>query len=687
MSHIKVTTAMRRTLIWIWCFAATVTYADEPDDVDEIVVSATRLQMSVRDSARAVSVIDRTQIQNATQQLGLDEALSSVPGLYMQNRYNFSQDLRISLRGFGARSSFGIRGIKVIVDGIPETLPDGQAQVDSIDLGSAERIVVLRGPSSSQYGNASGGVIAIDSESGGEVPYLEAGLAAGELGYSRTHLKTGGQFGGLDYLLNLSSQDIDGYRAHSAAEGSLVSGKFGYRLNASDRLTLTVNHTDQPLANDPGGIDAAQAAADPRSARDVNLRFDAGEALDQQRVGLVYDRERGPGTLSLRNYYVWRDFSNKLPFADGGTVEFSRFFYGVGAQYTLGDVVPEALQLTFGVDRERQDDDRLRFDNNDGIPGNRVFDQNEQVDSAALFTLAQYRITDAWSVSAGLRYDRLQFEVMDRYTVDGDDSGSIDFDHLSPSLGASFSLGDHTLFASYSNSFETPTTTELANPDASGGFNPELEPQEADNFEVGYRMRLDALSFEVSVFQIDLENELVPFEVPAFPGRTFFSNAGSSERRGVETAVSWSNDAGFGIDASYTWSDFEFESFVDENGEDFAGRQLPGLPERFGYIGFRWDSPRGTHAVFETVYSGELFATNANDVTVDSYAVSNLRISHELEHGRWRVRPYVGLNNLFNERYNSNVRINAFGGRYFEPAPLRNVYAGVVVNFQPAIAR
>ncbi|HZW60553.1 MAG TPA: TonB-dependent receptor plug domain-containing protein, partial [Woeseiaceae bacterium] len=216
MSEILNAASWRRWPLWALCMASSCAFAADEGQLDEIVVTATRLETSLRDTTRAVSVIDKQQIQNATQQLGIDEALASVPGLYMQNRYNFSQDLRVSLRGFGARSSFGIRGIKIIVDGIPETLPDGQAQVDSIDLGSAQRIEVLRGPSSSLYGNASGGVIAIESEIGADEPYVEAGLAAGELGYTRLQLKTGGSTAAVDYMLNLSHQEIDGYRELSA---------------------------------------------------------------------------------------------------------------------------------------------------------------------------------------------------------------------------------------------------------------------------------------------------------------------------------------------------------------------------------------------------------------------------------------------------------------------------------------
>lgn len=650
--------------------------------LDEIVVTATRMEASVGDVARSISLVDKERIQNATQQLGLGEALAGVPGLYIQNRYNFSQDLSISLRGFGSRASFGIRGIRVYVDGIPETLPDGQAQVDSIDLGSAESIEVLRGPASSLYGNASGGVIAIETELGNTRPYVEAGFASGELGFEQYGLKTGGSWQAVDYLFNASRQEIDGYREHSFAEGSLLNGKLGVRLGGDDRLTIAVNHTDQPTALDPGGIDAARAAANPRAARERNLLFDGGESLSQQRVGLVYQRERPGGNLLLRNYYVWRDFENRLPFVEGGAVDFDRFFYGAGVQYGFGEQLPDAADVTVGVDFDRQDDDRRRFDNNQGALGDLVFDQRERVDSLGAYLLGQYELGERWAVSAGLRYDQVAFDVSDRFLADGNDSGDIEFDQVSPSLGASFQFGENVAFGSFSSSFETPTTTELANPDGSGGFNAALEPQRADNYELGLKGERTGIYYELALFHIELTDELVPFEIAGFPGRTFFSNAGESERTGVETALSWQHDSGFGADVSYTWSDFTFDTFTDESGNPFSGKQLPGLPEHFGYVGVTWQTTGGFYARLESRYSGELYADNANSVRVGSYTVTSLRASQEIERGDWIVRPYVGVNNLFDERYNSHIRTNAFGGRYYEPAPERNVYAGIDVRYR-----
>ena len=401
----------------------------------------------------------------------------------------------------------------------------------------------------------------------------------------------------------------------------------------------------------------------------------------QQRVGLVYEADRDFGRLLLRNYYVWREFNNKLPFQGGGAVDLDRFFYGFGAQYTFGDWMPDALEVTVGFDVERQQDERKRFDNVEGVIGDLGFDQDEDVSGNGFYVQAAYAINERVGLSAGLRYDDIEFDVTDRFLDNGDDSGVVSFDQLSPSLGIHADVGSGMLFANYSKSFETPTTTELANPDGSGGFNQALEPQVADNFELGWKTGTDSVYFELAVFQIDLEDELVPFEVPAFPGRNFFANAGASTRNGVETAFSWTGESGFGVDVSYTWSDFTFDDFVDDNGNDFSGNALPGLPEQFGYLGLRYRNERGLSIVWDNTYSGELYANNANDVRVPSYFVSSIRATYEFTSGDWMLQPFVGINNLFDESYNSNIRINAFGARYYEPAPDMNVYAGITIRF------
>lgn len=659
-----------------------LTASPEAAELDEIVVTATRLESAVRDVARSISVADSFRIQSATQQLALDEALAGIPGLYMQNRYNFSQDLRISLRGFGARSSFGIRGIRIFVDGIPETLPDGQSQVDSIDLGSAERIEVLRGPASSLYGNASGGVIAVQSELGNTQPYVEARLATGDFGFRQYQLKAGGEISALDYLLSVSSRNLDGYREHSQSESDLVNAKFGFDFSENDRLVASFNFVDQPVAMDPGGVNAAQADSDPASARARNVLFDTGEAVSQQRAGFHFRHQGESSEFVVRNYYVWRDFNNKLPFVSGGAVDLDRFFYGAGAQYSASALRDERLRWTIGLDADRQDDRRQRYDNNAGVLGSLASDQAEVVTSTGAYLHGLYRWNTSWSMRAGLRFDRVAFDVEDRFLADGDDSGRSQFEEPSYSLSVNYEFSSGVVFAAFSTSFDTPTTTELANPDGSGGFNESLAAQSAFNYEVGLKRFSDSIYIELAAFYIALNDELVPFEVPAFPERTFFANAGKSSRTGIETQATWKLTPGLRVELSYTWSNFNFDEFTDKNGNDFSGKQLPGLPRHFAFARLSYDDEQKFYGAFEINYSGELFANNANDVSVSSYVVGDVRAGYRTRLGRWKLEPYLGVNNIFDESYNRNIRINAFGGRFFEPAPDRNYYAGVVIRFE-----
>ena len=647
-----------------------------------IVITPTRVEKIADEIPAAISIIGQQEIQLGTEQLGLDESLGRVPGLFTLNRYNFAQDLRLSIRGFGARSSFGIRGIKVIVDGIPETLPDGQGSVDGIDIDSTSQITVIRNPSSSLYGNASGGAILIESERGTLIPFAEARTTFGDYNFSKQQLKTGGDTGKLNYLLNVSNTTTDGYRDHSKFENTQLNTRFETSLSTTSSLLTTIHHTDQPAADDPGGLTATEAASDPAQARAQNLLFDAGEELKQTRIGLLYKtRVRENHDLEARVYNTDRDFNNRLPFQDGGIVKLDRDFYGTGAKYTVeGDLGNKPNRFLVGMDYDRQNDDRSRFDNLQGETGAQTFKQNELVTSLGAFLQNETKLGDTVEFTVGLRYDQVKFNVNDKFLADGDDSGDINFDQVSPMAGISISYGSNThLYATISSAFETPTTTEFANPDG-GGFNQSLEAQESTNYEVGIKTISPGYSFEAALFHIDIDNELTPFELPAQPGRTFFENAGSSSRNGLELSYSLQFTEQFALSTAYTYSDFTFDRFTDSNGNEFDGNRSPGIPQDLLYLDLSWFGDSGFYAKWDVTYTGEIYADNANQTSVESSTVSNLRLGHNAVYDDWEVSSFLGVNNLFDEDYNDNIRINAFGGRYFEPAPESNAYIGITVR-------
>ncbi len=647
-----------------------------------IVITPTIVEKISDEKPAAISVIGQAEIQLGSEQLGLDESLGRVPGLFTLNRYNFAQDLRLSIRGFGARSSFGIRGIKVIVDGIPETLPDGQGSVDGIDIGSASQITVIRSPSSSLYGNASGGVILIESERGPMIPFAEARATFGDYNFKKQQLKTGGDTGKLNYLLNLSDTTIDGYRDHSKFENNQLNTRLEARLSTTSSLLTTIHHTDQPAADDPGGLTSAEAASDPTQARAQNLSFDAGEELKQTRIGLLYKTSLSENhDLEARIYNTDRDFSNKLPFQNGGIVKLDRDFYGIGVKYTVeGDLGDKPNRLLVGIDFDRQDDDRSRFDNLQGVTGAQTFKQNELVTSLGAFLQNETKLSDIAELTVGIRYDEVRFNVNDQFLADGDDSGDINFDQVSPMVGISIRRSSNThLYATISSAFETPTTTEFANPDG-GGFNQSLEAQESINYEIGIKTKTSSYRFEAALFHIDIDNELTPFELPAQPGRIFFENAGSSSRNGLELSYTRQLAEQLRLSMAYTYSDFTFDRFTDTNGNEFDGNHSPGIPQDLLYLDFSWFGDSGFYAKWDVTYTGEIYADNANQISVESSTVSNLRLGHNVFYDDWEVASFLGVNNLFDEDYNDNIRINAFGGRYFEPAPERNAYIGITVR-------
>jgi len=543
---------------------------------------------------------------------------------------------------------------------------------------------VIRGAASSLYGNASGGVINIRTEAGPEIPFVEGRVSLGDFDYAKTQLKAGGDTGRWNYLLSASNLELDGFRDHSRVENRTFNSRLTYAIDEQSELTTVINFFDSPQSDDPGGITAEQAAADPTQARDLNVQFNAGEEIDQQKIGFVYRRQLADNhQIIARNYYLWRDFANLLPFTSGGAVVFDRFFYGGGLQYVYtGDVIGHANRLAIGFDVDFQEDDRERFDNNNGVIGTQVFDQQEDVTSYGIFVQNEFALTDAVELTVGGRLDRVEFDVADRFLADGDDSGSRDIDEFSPMAGLLWRVSDeHNLYANISTAFETPTTTEFANP-AGGGFNPDLDPQTATNYEVGAKgqLRDGLIRYELALFLIEVEDELVAFELPQFPGRTFFENAGKSDRRGIEAGIMLRPARGLTATFAYTYSDFEFDEFTSD-GDSFAGNQIPGIPENQFTAEVAYYHPSGLFAIGDVLYVDEFFANNSNAVKTDAYTVANARVGFQKIMGRWELTPFVGVNNAFDEEYNANVRINAFGGRFFEPAPDRNFYGGFTARY------
>ncbi|MGK0297576.1 MAG: iron complex outermembrane receptor protein [Gammaproteobacteria bacterium] len=662
--------------------------------MDEMVVTGTKGEIEIRNIPASVSVVGQTEIQTAQQQLTLDESLRKVPGVFLQNSHNFSQAQRISIRGFGARSAFGIRGIKLIVDGIPATMPDGGGNVDEIDLGSASRIEVMRGPSSSLYGTAAGGVINVFTEDGPEHPFVEGKLSVGEFGFQQYQIKTGGQINQLNYMVNGSITDMDGYRENSFVDRKSLNSKLTYQIDPKAELVASINILDIPDMGDPGGLRDTEVETNRAAAAPNNLRFNGGESRSQQRLGLTYKRSLAENhEILFRNYYTFLDFANRLPFgggiaeSNGGQVQFDRTFMGGGGQYTYSeDVLDISLRFIAGFDIDSQSDDRKRFVNLDGgIRGDLTMDQLEEVLSMGAYVQSEFAVLENLNVTFGARYDDIDFDVTDNFLENnsGNDSGKSSFTKLSPRIGFLWDpVNWANMFLNISTAFETPTTTEFANPDG-GGFNQNLKNQTANNFEVGMKGAFDGrlpIDYEVAVYKIKVKNELIPFEEDGFTGRTFFQNAGRSTRKGFEAGITAELFPVLTASLAYSYINAEFDLFRTAV-VNLDGNKIPGIPNQHLHAELRFDEPNGWYSTLDFLYIDSFFADNENQIKTDPYAVSNFRLGYRKELEKWIVTPYLSVNNLLNEDYNSNTRLNAGFGRYFEPAPLRNIYGGVSARY------
>jgi iron complex outermembrane receptor protein len=660
----------------------------EEEAPNTITVSSPRLERELYETPAAISVVDDRAIGRGQQRLKLDESLAEVPGVFLQNRENFAQGERVSIRGFGARAPFGVRGVTIRVDGIPYTLPDGQAQLDAIDLDSAERIEVIRGPASVLYGNAAGGVISVttaDGRSGPGGATLRA--EGGSDGYGKLAASHGRESGPWSHHVSLSALDFDGYRDHSSVEKYLLNAKARRELDNDRAVTAILNLLDNPRSQDPGALTAEQVQEDRQQAGRFTEEFDTGQTVDQQVIGLQYeDLAAGPGELYLKSFYMWRDFQQQLPFPGPSLIDYDRDYYGASAEYRQSVTrFFSPLRYVAGVEVRRQEDDRGRrgvtFTGDIAGP---TADELQTATAVGIFAQGDLDLTEKLMVSLGARFDRIDLEVEDRFDQDGDQSGSRTFREWSGSAGLSYRYRQfHQFYANISTAFETPTFSEFANPSGVGGFNPGIEPQEAVNYEIGVRGQVGyGADYDLTLFWVDVNDELIPFQLPGNSNnRTFYRNAGDTTRRGIEVAASWRFAASWEVDTALTLAQYEFEDY-ESGGNRFDGNRIPGLPEQVWNTQLHWTGVGGRFATLETRYIGDLVADDANDVPVSDYWLINLRGGDGVYTGQnLQLKAYAGIRNLLDKDYFANVRINASNERYFEPASGRTYYAGVELTF------
>jgi iron complex outermembrane receptor protein len=679
-----------------------------------VVVTATRVEQSSFDLPVSIDSVGAAQIQEQQLQVNLSESLARVPGIVAQNRQNYAQDLQISSRGFGARSTFGVRGIRLYADGIPATMPDGQGQVSHFDLGSAARVEVLRGPFSALYGNSSGGVISLFTEDGKPGAAVEGDAAFGTFGSRRYGLKASGDTGRLNYLLSGSEFHTDGARDHSSVTRDTYNAKLQVKPDDASKLSLVINALDMPEAQDALGLDRSQFDADPRQAGTNALAYNTRKRVAQSQGGLNYERTLTPvDTLAAMFYYgrrtttqfqsILASFEN-VASSPGGVIDLLRNYGGVDLRWTRRtELVGTPLRFTAGLAYENVDEGRRGYQNFLGSGAAQVlgvFGTLRRNESNRVFTSDQYLQGEwqpgaRWLVLAGVRSSTVDVKSVDHYVVtgNGNDSGGTRYSATNPVLGATFKASDAVnLYASYGRGFETPTLNELSyRPTAAGtGLNFALKAAKSDHLEIGAKAFLapDVLA-TAAVFHVKTRDEIAV--LTNSNGRSVFQNVGGTTRDGVELALDAHIAGGLGAYAAYTYLRAEYaEAFRTCTSSGCAaptvavaaGNSIPGIPLSTLYGELTWkDAATGFASGFEVRHVARVYVNDINSDAAAAYTVATLRFGFEQKFAGWKTKEFYRVDNLSDRKYAGSVIVNEGNSRFFEPAPGRSQLLGISLAY------
>ena len=640
-------------------------------ELDDVIVKSTRIEVRKKQAPLSVSVKNVLRNKNYSSKSSFSDFTNSIPGIYTSSSNNFSQDLRISIRGFGARSAFGIRGVKIIVDGIPETTPDGQSQLDNLPLSLISNIEVIRGPSSILYGNSSGGVININTLSNNSLPYFKTSAVFGAYQYQSIQRTRVFDWNNSSLVVHYDKRRSNGYRDFSGYKSNILNLKYLRDLNEKNKIVWQLNYTDSPYAKDAGGLKLSEVEDDRRQSRKNNFDYDTYEKVKHLKTGFSW-KHFNDDNSSIESYFFYqkRDFNSKLPFNYGGIIFLERDYYGLGTKYSKQFFSDNKFRtIILGIDYSNQKDDRKRFKNNFGEKGESTFDQIEKFKSTGVYFINQTEYNSGLLFRYGVRYDENK--------IGTDSEAFISLNKFNPSFGVTYSINDsHNIYLSAGTSFETPTLNELSNNPNGNGLNKSLDPSSSVNYEIGWRNTASNLTFDAIVYLINTDNEILPYELEEFPGKNFYRNVGSTRRYGIEfsSQILFSNG---NLNLSYTNAKNIFSDFLLD-GKDLKDFSLPGIPNQILDVELILNLPKRSTLLINNRFIGELFADNLNETEVSSYNLLNVTYSKQIFNNS---EIYLGVNNLLDINYFDNIRINAFGKRYYEPAPKRNVYFGLNFSF------
>lgn len=674
--------------------------AAQAADEQTMVVTAAPTTVSELDTPAAVSVVNGDEMRQAAPRVNLSESLGAVPGLQVQNRQNYAQDLQLSIRGFGSRSTYGVRGLRIYVDGIPATMPDGQGQTSNIDIGSVDTIEVLRGPFSALYGNSSGGVINVTSQTGTQPPTVEANSYYGSFGTWHYGMKAtgavgdGSHAGDVDYTVSTNRFTTHGYRDHSGARKNLANARLGVRINDVSKLTLLLNSVDIK-ANDAGGLTADEWRDNPRQSPRGD-QYNTRKNTRQTQAGLRYERQlSAQDDLSVMMYAGERETTQfqSIPRAPqlkpshaGGVIDLTRHYQGIDTRLTHRGELLVPVTLTAGLDYENMSERRKGYENFVMVNGAPQYGEqgalrrNERnlMWNVDPYLQTQWQLTDKLSLDAGVRYSSVWFDSNDYYITpgNGDDSGDASYHKWLPAGSLKYALTDAwNVYLSAGRGFETPTINELSyRSDNQSGLNFGLKPSTNDTVEIGSKTRIGNGLFTAALFQTNTDNEIVVDSSSG--GRTSYKNAGKTRRQGMELGLDQQFGESWRLKAAWTWLDATYRTNVCDDAS-CNGNRIPGIARNMGYASFGYQPEQGWYAGSDIRYMSDIMANDENTAKAPSWTVVGLTTGYKWSYGRMDMDLFGRIDNLFDREYVGSVIVNESNGRYYEPAPGRNYGIGL----------
>ncbi|ROG36252.1 TonB-dependent receptor [Klebsiella variicola] len=674
--------------------------AAQTADEQTMVVTAAPTTVSELDTPAAVSVVNGDEMRQAAPRVNLSESLGAVPGLQVQNRQNYAQDLQLSIRGFGSRSTYGVRGLRIYVDGIPATMPDGQGQTSNIDIGSVDTIEVLRGPFSALYGNSSGGVINVTSQTGTQPPTVEASSYYGSFGTWHYGMKAtgavgdGSHAGDVDYTVSTNRFTTHGYRDHSGARKNLANARLGVRINDVSKLTLLLNSVDIK-ANDAGGLTADEWRDNPRQSPRGD-QYNTRKNTRQTQAGLRYERQLSAQyDLSVMMYAGERETTQfqsiprtpqLKPSHAGGVIDLTRHYQGIDTRLTHRGELLVPVTLTAGLDYENMSERRKGYENFVMVNGAPQYGEqgalrrNERnlMWNIDPYLQTQWQLTDKLSLDAGVRYSSVWFDSNDYYITpgNGDDSGDASYHKWLPAGSLKYALTDAwNVYLSAGRGFETPTINELSyRSDNQSGLNFGLKPSTNDTVEIGSKTRLGNGLLTAALFQTNTDNEIVVDSSSG--GRTSYKNAGKTRRQGMELGLDQQFGESWRLKAAWTWLDATYRTNVCDDAS-CNGNRIPGIARNMGYASFGYQPEQGWYAGSDIRYMSDIMANDENTAKAPSWTVVGLTTGYKWSYGRMDMDLFGRVDNLFDREYVGSVIVNESNGRYYEPAPGRNYGIGL----------